>query len=131
MLRAVLGGNVAGGLSSRPALVKGVDETIEDMMTGRDIAVLGKGLKVGIAPAIKQMAMCGSGWRGRAPRSSSGPPFVLELGHRALERAEPGLKWIHALLDDRQDREGEDGARERAGEEEDDPPPLRPSFLVL
>ena len=29
-------------------------------MKGRDIAVLGKGLKVGISPALQQMAMCGS-----------------------------------------------------------------------
>ena len=57
ILREVLGGNVEGGLSSRPALGKGVDETIEDMMKGRDISVLGKVLKVGILPAIKQMAM--------------------------------------------------------------------------
>ena len=60
MLRAVLGGNVAAGLSSRPALGNGVDETIEAMMKGRDIAVLGKGLKVGLWPTLQQMAMCGS-----------------------------------------------------------------------
>ena len=29
-------------------------------MKGRDISVLGKGLKVGISPALQQMAMCGS-----------------------------------------------------------------------
>ena len=57
ILRDVLGGNVEAGLSSRPALGKGVDETIEDMMKGRDTAVLGKVLKVGISPTIKQMAM--------------------------------------------------------------------------
>ena len=29
-------------------------------MKGRDISVLGKGLKVGLSPALQQMAMCGS-----------------------------------------------------------------------
>lgn len=57
ILRAVLGGNIEVGLSSRPALGKGVDETMEDMMQGRDVSVLGKVLKVGIAPVLKQMAM--------------------------------------------------------------------------
>ena len=71
------------------------------------------------------------GWRGRTTRSSSGPPFVLKLGHSSLERADPGLKWIHALLDGRHDREGDSDGAERACEDEDDPRPLHPSFLVL
>lgn len=57
ILRAGLGGNVEAGLSSRPAVGKGVVETMEDIMQGRDISVLGKVLKVGISPTIKQMAM--------------------------------------------------------------------------
>lgn len=56
-LKAVLGRNVAAGLSSRPAVGNGVDETIEDRMTGRDLSVWGKVLKVGLSPAIQQMAM--------------------------------------------------------------------------
>lgn len=53
----MLGGNVAAGLSSRPAVGNGVDETIEDRMTGRDLSVWAKVWKAGLSPVIQQMAM--------------------------------------------------------------------------
>ena len=63
-------------------------------MKGRDIAVWGKGLKVGISPALQQMAMCGSDGENGHPGRASGPSFVLELGQGALDRGQPLLQML-------------------------------------
>lgn len=55
--RELLRWKVEAGLSSRSALVKGVDEKIEDIIKGRDIYMEGKVFEFGISPVIKEMAM--------------------------------------------------------------------------